>query len=98
MANNPSFVFSYLPSTKPAVTNAVSPSVYDQSSSFFQSARKALTAPKLTAEQDQLDTLERTKQHLEEYAVVKVKAGMSVSRAEMAQMRSVETALAGLRE
>ncbi|KAG8531449.1 uncharacterized protein KY384_003078 [Bacidia gigantensis] len=97
MSANPSFVFTYLPSAaKPAVTDASS-SLYDQSTAFFQSARKAFISPRLTAEQQQIATLETTKQHLEEYAAVKSKTGMGVSAAEKAQLRSVDSALAGLR-
>ena len=97
MSTNPSFVFSYLPATsKPTIIapSTASPSLYDQTTTFLQSARKAFTTPKLTAERNQIAILHQTKQHLEEHAEFKAKAGMSVGAKEMEQMKVVEKALA----
>ena len=96
MAGNPSFVFSYLPTTAKNTVTSTTNSAYDQTSNFFRSARKAFTNPRLSAEQDQLQTLQRTKQHLEDHAALKTKAGMSIGSAEKDQLKAVEKALAGL--
>ena len=94
MAGTPSFVFSYLPSSaKTTVTNSAT-SISEQTSSFFDYARKAFNTPRLTADQDQLLTLQKTKQHLEEHATLKARAGMSISSSEKAQLRTVDQALA----
>ena len=98
MTTNPSFVFSYLPSpAKPsAVTSTASASLYDQTATFLQSARRAFTAPRLTAEQSRVALLQQTKQHLEEYASFKAKAGLSSEAAEVEQVKVVQRELAAL--
>ena len=97
MSTNPSFVFSYLPATpKNTIVppTAASPSLYEQTTAFLLSARKAFTTPKLTAEQDQIAILQQTRQHLERHAEFKAKVGMGVDAAEMEQRKIVGKALA----
>ena len=102
MSANPSFVFTYLPApVKPAALNdntTQQPTLYDQSAAFLQSARKAFLAPRLTAEESQIATLDQTRVHLSEHAALKAKAGMSSGEPEVDQIRTVEKALVELRK
>ena len=101
MSAPPDFVFTYLPAAaKPAPLNEdkTTPTFHDQSAAFLQSARNAFVAPKLTPEESQIATLEQTKAHMQQHADLKAKAGMGSDDAERDQVRTVERAIAELRQ
>ena len=101
MSAPPNFVFSYLPAAiKPAALNEdkTTPTIYDQSTAFLQSARNAFVTPKLTPEQSHIATLEQTRAQMQQHAILKAKAGMGNDDAERDQIRTVERAIAELRQ
>ena len=103
MSAPPNFVFAYLPAAiKPAALNEdnkTTPTFYDQSTAFLQSARNAFVTPKLTPTESQIATLEQTRAQMQQHAVLKGKAGMgNDNQAERDQIRTVERAIAELRQ
>lgn len=101
MSAPPNFVFTYLPAAiKPAALNEdkSTPTFYDQSAAFLQSARNAVVTPKPTPVESQIATLEQTRVHMQQHAVLKAKAGMGNDNAERDQIRTVERAIVELRK
>ena len=101
MSAAPTFVFTYLPSAAkttatPNTTGTTVPSLYDQTTAFLTSARKAFANPKLTAQQDRIATLQHVKAGLEADMAMKKRAGMGVSEGESERVRMVERALVGV--